>query len=238
MISKLLDKMRNSLQDAIVAGETVAERLAIAEVNSLIQTRVQGILVPSCVVAVLFAITEAAAAIIGDPETLRLSVTVILLTTGLYGTWALVSGSIQILPLLAVWSATRVRPHALARLLLYELILRRLREAFANAEGKASVADRLARYALKFSGRATSWEDLAYRLADQIAPRMVRHGVSQSLIVLLPVVAAWAYYRFKIFPDIILTETGLGFWSAFLYPFAALIDAIAGTGLRAALLAV
>lgn len=236
MILKSIEKIRSSLQDAISAGEDVAERLALAEVDAVIQTRVRGILIPSFVVALLFAITEAAAAFIGDPETLRLSVTCILIAAFLYGSWALVSGVIQILPVIAVWTATRISPHKLARLLLYQLILRRLREAFTDAQGKPSMGGRLARYALQFSGRASSWEDLAFKLADQIAPRLVRHGVTQTLIVLMPVIAAWAYYRFQIFPDIIRSQTGLGFWNAFLYPIAALIDLLAGSNFRAALL--
>jgi hypothetical protein len=64
----------------------------------------------------------------------------------------------------------------------------------------------------------------------------VRHAITQTIIVLIPVTAAWAYYRFQIFPDIIRAETGLGLWSAFAYPVAALLDLLAGTDLRAALL--
>ena len=236
MILKSIEKIRNGLQNAITAGEEVAERLALAEVDAVIQTRVQGILIPSFVVAVLFAIAELAAAFIGDPETLRVAVTSVLLVAGLYGTWALVAGFIEILPIIAVWAVTRVSPHKLARLLVYELIVRRLRETFTDSEGKPSIGGRLARYALRFSKRATGMEDLAFRLADQIAPRMLRHGITQTLMVLVPVAAAWAYYRFQIFPDIILSQTGLGFWSAFVYPIAALSDAAAGTDLRAALL--
>lgn len=236
MILKSIEKIRNGLQDALAAGEDVAERLALAEVDAVIQTRIQGILIPSFIVAVLFAITEVAARFIGDPETLRLVVTSILLTAGLYGTWALITGFIDILPLLAVWSATRVTPYKLAQLFLYQLILHRLRTALSNTEGKLSMAGRLAGYALKFSGRASSWEVLAFKLSGQIAPRLVRHALTQTVIVLVPVIAAWAYYRFQIFPDIIRSQTGLSFWGAFLYPLAALADALADTGWRAVLL--
>jgi hypothetical protein len=236
MVLKSIEQLRVGLKEALAAGEDVAERLALAEVDAVIQTRVQGILIPSLVVAVLFAVIELAAALIGDPESLRLAVTSIALLTGLYGLWALASGLVEILPVLAVWAATRLSAHNLARLLLYQLILARLREAFTNAEGKPSTAGRIARYALQFSGRPSSWEGLAFRLADQIAPRMVRHAIKQTLLVLAPTAAAWAYYRLQIFPDIIHSQTGLGLWGAFLYPLAALIDLIAGTGLRTSLL--
>ena len=236
MVLKSIEALRSGLQDALSWGEDIAERLALAEVDAVIQTRVQGILIPSLVVAVLFAAAELAAVIIGDAETLRVAVTSIVLAAGLYGVWALATGIIDVLPIAAVWLSTRLTPHKLARLFLYQLILSRLQEAFTNAEGRSSTAGQIARYALKFSGRPSSWEGVAFRLADQIAPRMVRHAALQIVIVIIPVVAAWAYYRFQIFPDIIRSQTGLGIWSAFLYPGAALIDLIAGTSLRAGLI--
>ncbi|WP_125461545.1 MULTISPECIES: hypothetical protein [Rhodomicrobium] len=236
MVLKTLEELRGGLRDALSAGENVVERLAIAEVDAVIQTRVGSILIPSIIVGLLFAIAELAVLLIGDPETQRLAVTSILLAAGVYGLWTLATGIIEILPVMAVWASTRVSPHKLARLLLYQLILSRLRDAFTNAEGRPSTAGHIARYALKFSGRPSSWEGLAYRLADQIAPRMVRHAVLRVVMVIIPVAAAWAYYRFQIFPGIIRSETGLGIWSAFAYPLAALLDAITGTDLRGALL--
>ena len=127
------------------------------------------------------------------------------------------AGIIEVLPIAAVWLSTRLTPHKLARLFLYQLILSRLQEAFTNGEGRSSTAGQIARYALKFSGRPSSWEG-AFRLADQIAPRMVRHAVLRIVMVIIPVAVAWAYYRFEIFPDIIRSQTGLGIFSAFLYP--------------------
>jgi hypothetical protein len=236
MITNPLERLRDSLKDAVKAGEGIAERLALAEVDAVIQTRVAGIVIPSIVVAVLFGLAELAAAFIGDEETLRVAVTTIVLAAGAYGTWALVVGIIEILPILALWAATRVGPHKLARLFLYQLILDALRGAFTNADGRPSTASHIARYALKFSGGPSSWEAYASRLADQIAPRVVAHAVFRVALVILPVLAAWAYYRFKIFPDLIKAQTGLGLLEAFLYPFAALCDALAGTQLRALLL--
>lgn len=232
MIFKSIERFRNGLQGALQAGEEVAERLALAEVDTVIQTNLRGILIPTFIVAVLLGVAEASAALINNPETMRLVVTSIILLAGLYGTWALVRGIISIMPVLTVWSAVRVGPRKLARLFLYQLIVTRLHSTFNTERGKPSVAGRLARYALKFSGRPSSWEGLAFRLANQIAPRMVRHALTQTLLVLAPASAAWAYYRFKIFPEIIDKDVGLNFWSAFAYPIAALIDVLFGTELR------
>lgn len=236
MVIKPLEQLREGLKDAVKAGENIAERLALAEVDAAIQTRVAGIVIPSLVVGVLFGCAELAAALIGDEETLRVTVTTIVLAAGIYGTWAVVMGIVEISPVLTVWAATRVGPHKLARLFLYQLILDGLKSAFTNAEGRPSTASHIARYALKFTGGPSSWEAYAYRLADQIAPRMVAHAVLRVALVILPVLAAWAYYRFKIFPDLIKAQTGLGILEAFLYPFAALCDLVAGTTLREFLL--
>jgi hypothetical protein len=236
MILKSIDRFRTGLQDALKAGEHVAERLALAEVDAVIQTNLRGILIPTTVVALLLGVAEASAALIHDPEIMRLAVTSILLLAGLYGSWALATGIIGILPVLSVWAATRVNPRRLATLFLYELIVTRLQQAFSTQQGTPSVAGRLARYALRFSGRPSSWEGLAFRLADRIAPRMIRHALMQTLLVLAPASAAWAYYRFKIVPGIVRDDIGLTFWSAFFYPVAALIDVIFGTSLRTMLL--
>jgi hypothetical protein len=236
MIGNPLEQLREGLKDALKAGESIAERLALAEVDTIIQTRVQGIVIPTTIVAVLFACAELAGAFIGDEETLRIAVTSIVLAAWLYGTWALAVGIIEILPIVAVWASTRVGPHKLARLFLYQLILDALRRAFTNAEGQPSTASHIARYALKFSGGPSTWESYAYRLAERIAPRMVAHAVLRVTLVIVPVLAAWAYYRFKIFPDLIKAQTGLRFFEAFVYPFAALSDALFGTHLRAVLL--
>jgi hypothetical protein len=236
MANNPLERLRSGLKDALKAGEGIAERLALAEVDAMIQTRVQGIVIPSIVVAVLFGCAELAAALIGDEETLRVAVTTIVLAAGIYGTWALATGIVEALPVLAVWTSVRVGPLKLARLLLYQMILSSLKKTFTDAEGRPSTASHIARYALKFSGGPGSWESFAFRLADQLAPRMLRHALLRIALVILPVLAAWAYYRFKIFPDLIKAQTGLGLLEAFLYPFAALSDAVAGTSLRAALL--
>jgi hypothetical protein len=231
-----LEQLRAGLRGVVKAGEDIAERLALAEVDAAIQTRLQGIVIPSIVVGVLFACAELAAALIGDEETLRIAVTTIVLAAGIYGTWALAVGIIEILPIVAIWTSTWVGPLELTRLVLYQIILGGLKKTFTDAEGRPSTASHVARYALKFSGGPSSWESLAFRLADQIAPRMLARAMLRVALVILPVLAAWAYYRFKIFPDLIRAQTGLGLLEAFLYPFAALCDAIAGTALRALLL--
>ena len=161
------------------AGEDVAERLALAEVDAVIQTRVQGILIPSLVVAVLFAFVELAAALIGDAETLRLAVTSIVLAAGLYGIWALATGVIDILPIAGGLGRRRgSRRISWRGCSSTSSSWRGCAKRSPMPKGEPSTAGQIARYALKFSGRPSSWEGLAFRLADQIAPRMVRHAVT------------------------------------------------------------
>jgi hypothetical protein len=232
MIIKTIEKLRSGLRGALDAGEGLAERVALAEVDAAIQTRVRGIIIPTFVVALLFAIVQLAAAFIVNPETLRFTTTSIVLAAGVYGLWTLGTGLIRAMPVLSVWWATRTTPHNLARLMLYELILRKLRTTFTSEQGTPTPVSHVVRYALKFSGVPASWESYALHLADRIAPRMVRHGTIQIAMVLVPILIAITYYRLKIYPDIIHAQTGLGVWSAFLYPVAALIDWATGSHLR------
>lgn len=230
-------KLRSSLQEAFSAGETLAERLARAEVDDVIQTRVPHILIPILVVVGLFIVAEFLGNLIGADEARRIAVTTVVLAAGLYGLWAIADGAREALPVVAVWVATGLSPYNLARLVLYRQILVRFRETFSTAEGRPTTTSYLARTVLRFADSPATWDALAFRLADRIAPRLVSHALLRVVLVLAPVIAAWAYYRFFIFPDLIQQRTGLGPWRAFLYPLAALVDALAGTELRQALLA-
>jgi len=120
--------------------------------------------------------------------------------------------------------------------LLYGFFKQRLQTLLTGETNAPSLRGRIVGYALRFSGQPSSLEGVALKLADRIAPRMLRHALTQTVLVLLPVIVAIAYYRLQIFPDIIRTETGLGFWSAFAYPLAAIADTIAGTDFRGQLL--
>lgn len=236
MILKTIERFRHALGGALRAGEDVAERVALAEVDAAIQTRLQGILLPTFIVALLFAAAEVAGTFTADEETLRLIVTTIVLVAWGYGLWAVAGGVVRTLPLLAVWWSTRAGPRRLAQLFLYQLIITKFRQVFAGDGGKATLTSHVMRYALRFTGGPPTWEAYALQLASRIAPRMVAHGVLRAVMVMVPVAVAVAYYRMKIFPDIIMAKTGLGLWSAFAYPLAALADAVAGTSLRHALL--
>ena len=237
MVLKSIEQLRRGLHDALSWGEDVAERLALAEVDAVVQTRVQGILIPSLVVAVLFAAVEVAAAMIGDAETLRVAVTSIVLAAGVYGVWALATGIVDVpadrrgvafhpadaaqacpaLPLSAHPVAPAGGVHQCGREVLDRrpdrpLCAEILRPAFEL--GGAGLPPRRPDRAAHGAPR---------RLADGDGAHSGRAWPG-------PIIAS------QIFPDIIRSQTGLGIWSAFLYPGAALIDLIAGTSLRAGLL--
>lgn len=235
MIVKTIEKLRTGLRGALNAGEDLAERVALAEVDAAVQTRLRGIIIPTVIVASLFAVVQLAAAFIVNPEILRFTTTSVVLAAGIYGFWTFGTGLMGTMPVFSVWWATRTTPHNLARLMLYELILRKLRATFTNEQGAPTPVSHVVRYALKFSGAPESWESYALHLADRIAPRMVRHGVTQVVLVLVPIMIAIAYYRLKIYPDIIHVQTGLGVWGAFIYPFAAILDWVTGSHFRLAL---
>jgi len=76
-------------------------------------------------------------------------------------------------------------------------------------------------------------EMLAARLADQIGATLWRHVALRLGYVLAPMMVALTYYRLVIYPSFLGAST----WLSMLYPIAALVDAVAGTALRDALMA-
>jgi hypothetical protein len=226
--------VQHRLEQAMQRGEDILERFARAEVDAFIHAKLQTILIPAFVVGALLVAAQAAGAWLGGGEASRLTSSSIALAAALYGAYSMARGLRAALPILALWLGTVWSPWALARLMLYERILASFNKLFSQGDGQLTTIGSLALQALKFAG-PQSWEALAFRLANRLAPALVNHAALRGLLVLGPALAATTYYRMLIFPAIIRGETGVGPWAALVYPLAAAVDAIAGTHLREAL---
>jgi hypothetical protein len=235
----ILDFLRRSVQQrleqAMQRGEDILERFARAEVDAFIHAKLQTVLIPALVVGVLLIAAQAAGAWLGGGEVSRLTASTIALAAALYGGYSMARGLRASGPILALWSSTVWSPWALARLVLFERILASFNKLFAQKDGQLTAMGGLALHALKLAG-PQSWEALAFRLANRLAPRLVNHAALRALMVLGPAMAATTYYRMMIFPELIRGETGLGPLAALVYPVAAGADAIAGSHLRDLLL--
>lgn len=227
--------VRHRLEQAVQRGEDMLERFARAEVDAFIHAKLQNILIPAIVVGVLLIAAQGAGAVLGGGESSRLASSSIALAAAIYGGYSMARGVKAALPIVALWLSTVKNPWALARLVLYERILASFNKLFSQGDGQLTTVGALALQALRFAG-PQSWEALAFRLANRLAPALVNHAALRSLLVLGPALAATSYYRLLVFPAIIRGETGLGPWAALIYPVAAAVDAVAGTHLREALL--
>jgi hypothetical protein len=226
--------LQQRLEQAMQQGEDILERFARAEVDAFIHAKLQTILIPALIVGFLLIAAQAVAAWAGGGEASRLASSSIALAAAIYGGYSMARGLRASLPILALWWGTVRSPRALARLVLYERILASFKKLFAQADGQTTTMGMLALQALKLAG-PQSWEALAFRLANRLAPRLVEHAALRALLVLGPALAATTYYRMLIFPEIIRGGAGLGPWAALIYPLAAGLDALAGTHLREAL---
>jgi hypothetical protein len=227
--------VRQRFEQALQRGEDILERFAVAEVDAFIHAKVRDTLIPALVVGTLLIAAQAAGAWLGGGEASRLAASSIALAAAVYGGYSMARGLRASVPVVALWSSTVASPWALARLVLYERILASFNRLFAQSDGQQTAMGALALQALKLAG-PKSWEALAFRLANRLAPRLVNHAALRALMVLLPALAAASYYRMAIFPEMIRGETGLGSVAALAYPLAAAADAVLGTHLREALL--
>jgi len=224
--------MRERLQSAADQGEHLLERLATAEVDASIHAWLRDFLKHIAIFIALLALAQGAGSALASGESRLAVTTTLVLAIYAYGAWLVLSGLWGWRPIAAVWLTTRQGPVGLARFYLYGRILRQLRENFTAPDGRNTAIGALLLQALRLIDAPRAWDGVAYRLADRLAPRLARHAATRVLSVFAPVAGAWLYYRFIVFPDLIRAGSGLGPWDALLYPFAALIDALAGTALR------
>lgn len=228
----LRQSLRNRLQSAADQGEALLERIATAEVDAAIHAWLRDFLLHIVVFIALLALARWAGGAIAADETRLLVTTTLVLAIYAYGAWLVIAGLWAWREIAAVWLTTRQGPVGLARFYLYGRIHRQLRETFTGPDGRNTAIGALLLQALRLIDAPRAWDGVAYRLADRLAPRLAQHAAARVLSVFAPVAFAWLYYRFIVFPEIIETGSGIGPWSALVYPFAALIDALAGTDLR------
>ncbi len=228
----LRQSLRNRLQSAADQGEMLLERIATAEVDAAIHAWLRDFLVHIVVFIALLALARWAGGAIAAGETRLLVTTTLVLAIYAYGAWLVIAGLWAWREIAAVWLTTRQGPVGLARFYLYGRIHRQLRETFTGPDGRNTAIGGLLLQALRLIDAPRAWDGVAYRLADRLAPRLAQHAFARVLSIFAPVAFAWLYYRFIVFPEIIEAGSGIGPWSALVYPFAALIDALAGTSFR------
>lgn len=225
------DQVRPAVAEALKLGRPTVRAL----VDSFIVDRLAGAIWPS--MALLGAVLglHALGVVTGSMEAERILTGLAILAALAWSAHALVSGARAVAPHLRLWLVTRLSPQAHVRLLVFGYARDRLK----NAQNSVDAAGPLwAAAARELQQRvALDPERLAFRLTDELAPHVVRQLSLRLAQIVAPVVCAVLYYRLVIYPDLVAAGTGAGPWVLALYPFAALVDVVAGTTMRGALIA-
>lgn len=132
----------------------------------------------------------------------------------------------------------RLPPRRLALLVVHRAVLAGMRRA------ERAVEDGLADAAWYVRGAAElgKWwaraphDKVAWRIAEATMPLLLRHALRTTALAIVPLLLVVATFRIAVTYGLLLDQAAhLGVLEALIYPFAALIDALAGTSLRALL---
>jgi hypothetical protein len=166
----------------------------------------------------------------------RILVGLIVLAAYVWSAFGMVKGFNASLPHIRLWLVTRLSPTRQARLLIFQWV----REKYTEVVSRKAAADfkqDVVASALMYVQQANKVgpNEIAFLLADHLAPVLVRHVIRRTLILVLPIFGALLYYRRVLYPDIIAKYTDIGPWRLALYPLAAAADGVFGTHLRDAI---
>lgn len=139
-----------------------------------------------------------------------------------------------------MWFAWRLRlsPRRLVLLVVYRAVLAGMqRTERAVEDGLADAAW----YVRGAAGLGKWWtraphDKVAWRIAEATMPLLLRHALRTAALGIVPLLLVVATFRISVTYGLLLDQAAhLGVLEALVYPFAALIDALAGTSLRATL---
>ncbi|MDQ1078504.1 hypothetical protein [Pseudoroseomonas cervicalis] len=230
------DRWGAPIREAFESGKGLSGPLARALLDGVVVEQVVGAVWPSFLVLAALLGLHALAVWLGAPELERVMTGLVVCSALLWTVYGVVAGLRAAMPMLRLWLVTRLSPLAQARLVLFRLIRAEHRRARALLP-QDGLAGALLRAALAELERRLDLtpERAAHALAEHLAPMLLTHLLGRLGLLVAPVAGALVYYRFAIYPGL-LAMAGAGPWAIALYPFAALSDALLGTGLRAALL--
>lgn len=132
----------------------------------------------------------------------------------------------------------RLPPRRLALLVVHRAVLAGMRRAERAVED--GLAD--ASWYLRGAAELGKWwaraphDKVAWRIAEATMPLLLRHALRTAALGIVPLLLVVATFRMSVTYGLLLDQAAhLGVVEALLYPFAALIDVLSGTGLRAML---
>ena len=171
-----------------------------------------------------------------SPELDRILVGIVVLASLCWSVYGLTKGAKAAWPYVRLWFVTLLPPARYARLLIFQYVREQYAAITTMKAGEGFKTDVLKAAWEQFQNEnRVEPEQVAFRLADHLAPVLVRHLLQRTAALVGPVLCAFVYYRLVIYLDIIARYTTIGPWSIAIYPLAALADGLMDTHLRTAL---
>lgn len=171
-----------------------------------------------------------------SPEHDRILVGLVVLGAFAWSAYGLTKGVRAAWPHARLWFVTLLPPLRHVRLLIFQFVRDQHMAITTIRAGNGFKTDVVKAALEQFQDRnRIGPEQVAFKLADELAPLLIRHLLQRTAVLIGPMVCAFAYYRMVVYPDIIARYTTIGPWSIAIYPFAALADGLLGTHIRSAL---
>ena len=236
-LSRVLSRtVSNDVTGLVHEARGLSEPLSRALLDSFLTDRIVTATWPSVVVlaAVVSIHFLSMFALSAEYDRILAGLVVLLaLVWSIYGT---VQGVRALGPHVRLWFVTRLSPIKQARLLIFQQI-RLLHTNLTAVKEGVGFTQNIAAAAVEHFQHANGVgpNQVAFMLADHLAPVLVRHLLRRGAFLIMPLAGAFLYYRMVLYPGIIARHTDIGPWNVALYPLAALADALAGTHLRATL---
>lgn len=228
--------LREAVAGLAAGADELVEQLAMARVDALLHEGTEEVLKPILIAFMMLVGARLLAPLMPGSESERILVCLIVLCVFVYSAWVGVAFLRAALPVARLALALRLGPRRFARFMLFREIMATLDAHLKRDDGSSTLGARALFYALRQVGRDVDQRALAFRLSGRLVDVALRQVARRALFVLVPIVVGIGYYRFAIHPELIRRGSGLGVWEAPIYPFATLVDALAGTGWAAALL--
>jgi hypothetical protein len=232
----LSDRARRPVVEGVHAVRGLSGPVVRAFVDGFLAERIVTATWPSIAVLVAVISIHGLSLVTMSGEPARVLIGLVVFAALGFSAYGVLRGALVMLPHARVWFVARLAPVPHARLLLFQWLRGQINEALARPEAadftEGVVAAALAEFQQTHRLGAN---ELAFVLADDLAPVLVRHLLRRLVVLLGPLVGAFLYYRLAIYPDIIARYTTIGPWGIAAYPFAAAADILLQTHWRALL---
>jgi hypothetical protein len=232
----LADRFSSPLTDGVHSIRGLSGPILRAFIDAFLAEKIATSTWPSLAVLAAIVVIHFVSLTAFSHEQDRILVGLIVLAAYVWSAFGMVKGFNASLPHIRLWLVTRLSPTRQARLLIFQWV----REKYSEVVSRRATADfeqnLVASVLMQVQqAKRVGPDDIAFMLAEHLAPVLIRHVIRRALILVLPIVAALIYYRRVLYPDIIAKYTDNGPWRLALYPLAAAADGVIGTHLRDAI---